>query len=142
MVMTIAWGWRARSEALVPRAAVAWGEAARRLHGRLGALASDTGGRLSAVASRELLIVCSEPDLLPWVAGVAYAAPCPEAAALWMPTQREPDVPGDLLAAALQRQHRRAPLLLWPAPEAVVPLDRLMPVTPALLERIEEQWQR
>lgn len=142
MAGTIAWGWRPRHEALAPRAAVAWGDVAQRLHTRLAALPEAVSAGLSATASRELLVVLGEPTALPWVMGVAYAAPCPEAPALWWPTHCEPDVPGDLLAVSLQRQHGRLPLMLWPAPEAVVPLDRLMPLSSALLARIQEHWQR
>lgn len=138
----LAWGWRPRAEALAPRAAVAWGPAAQRLHARLAAMPAAAAAGLSATASRELLVVCGEQTALPWVIDVAYAAPCPEAPALWLPTHCEPDVPGDLLAASLQRQHGRSPLLLWPAPEAVVPLDRLMPLNAALLARIQEHWRR
>ena len=38
-----AWRWQPRAQALEPRAAVAWGEAARRLHARLLALLPASG---------------------------------------------------------------------------------------------------
>jgi len=53
----------------------------------------------------------------------------------------QPDVPADLLARSLQRLHPREPMLLWPDPAAVVPLDRQLRVTPQLLERIARRWQ-
>lgn len=139
---TLAWGWRPRLQAPAPRAAVAWGPAAQRLHARLMVMTAEAAAGLSATASRELLVVCGEPTALPWVKDVAYAAPCSQAPALWLPTHCEPDVPADLLATSLQRQHGRSPLLLWPTPAAVVPLDRLMPLHAALLARIQEHWQR
>ena len=153
------WQWRTRSGALgmsthqagaqppwsgPAAAAVAWGDAAGRLHALLvRESARDPAaapGRWSASASRDVLVVLGEPAALPWVDGVAYAAPCADAPALWLPTLWEPDLPGDLVARALHRLHGRQPLLLWRQPAAVVPLDRLLPVTAALLARIEEHW--
>ncbi|HYE38803.1 MAG TPA: hypothetical protein VEB23_02655 [Ramlibacter sp.] len=138
---SITWRWRARSDAAEPEAAVAWGEAAGRLHARLAQLPAGQMERLSASASRDLLIATGRAEHLPWVPGIAYAAPHAEAPALWLPTLLEPDLPCDLLARALRLQHRRQPLLLWPEPEAVVPLDRQLSVSPALLARIHAHWQ-
>ncbi|HET7867636.1 MAG TPA: hypothetical protein VFL86_24805 [Burkholderiaceae bacterium] len=135
------WQWRARASDEEPLAAVAWGDAAARLHAQLARDAATSSGRWCATASRDVLVVQGEPATLPWVDGVAYAAPCRDAPALWLPTLWEPDLPGDLVARALQRLHGRQPLLLWPQPLAVVPMDRLLPVTPALLARIADHWQ-
>lgn len=138
------WQWRARSGGPAS-AAVAWGDAAARLHALLvRESAHDAAAaprRWSASAGRDVLVVLGEPASLPWVDGVAYATPCADAAALWLPTLWEPDLPGDLVARALQRLHGRQPLLLWRQPPAVVPLDRLLPVTPALLACIQEHWR-
>jgi hypothetical protein len=78
---------------------------------------------------------------LPWVPGVAYATRSSEAPTLWRPTWLRPDVPLDLLARALHRLHAREPVLLWPDPAAVVPLDHDLPVSAALLTRIAERWR-
>jgi len=134
------WQWRARGGTVEAAAAVAWGDAAGRLHALLVRAAGTAGGRWTAGASRDVLVVLGEPDSLPWVDGVAYAAPCADAPALWLPTLWEPDRPADLVARALHRLHGRQPLLLWRDPPAVVPLDRLLPVTPLLLARIQEHW--
>ena len=135
------WGGPAPAEAA---AAVAWGDAAARLHALLvresARDAAAASHRWSASASRDVLMVLGEPATLPWVDGVAYAAPCADAPALWLPTLWEPDLPGDLVERALHRLHGRQPLLLWRQPLAVVPLDRLLPATPALLARIKEHW--
>lgn len=135
-----AWQWRARTAAVEAMAAVAWGDAATRLHAQLTRDAAAAPGRWSATASRDVLVLQGQTATLPWVDGVAYAAPCDCAPALWLPTLWEPDLPGDLVARALHRLHGRQPLLLWRQPLAVVPLDRLLPVTPALLARIAEHW--
>lgn len=135
------WQWRARTPEVEPLAAVAWGDAAARLHAQLARDVAASPGRWSATASRDVLLVQGEPATLPWVDGVAYAAPCHGAPTLWLPTLWEPDLPGDLVARALQRLHGRQPLLLWRQPLAVVPMDRLLPVSPALLARIADHWQ-
>ena len=134
------WQWRVRTAQVEAMAAVAWGDAAGRLHAQLTRDAAAAPGRWSASASRDVLVVLGDPASLPWVDGVAYAAPCGHAPALWLPTLWEPDLPGDLVARALHRLHGRQPVLLWRQPLAVVPLDRLLPVTPALLARFAAHW--
>jgi hypothetical protein len=135
------WNWCADPSPSEPEGAVAWQEAARSLHARLGRLSPEVRSRLRVSAGRGLLIVTGAAADLPWVEGIAYAARCAAAPALWRPTLHSPDVPADLLARALARRHAREPLLLWPLPAAVVPMDRLLPVTPELLARIARCWQ-
>jgi hypothetical protein len=120
---------------------VAWHEAAGRLHARLLAMPASIQPHLAITAGRDVLIVIGETAHLPWVPGIAYATCCTEAPALWRPTLAEPDVPADLLARALRQRHGRGPLLLWPDPAAVVPLDRQLPLNPELLARIAGRWQ-
>lgn len=139
---SFAWRWRARTEALPAQAAVAWGVAARALHARLRQFEPQQQAGLSATASRDLLIVVGDGTALPWVDGIAYAGPCAETPGLWLPTLQEPDLPTDLIARSLERQHQgRQPLLLWFRPEAVLPLDRLLPLSQPLLARIAAHWQ-
>ena len=135
------WRWRPRAEPLAAQAAVAWGAASRALHARLLQLAPEQQAGLSATAAPDLLVVTGEADALPWVDGIAYAGPAGEAPGLWLPTLQTPDLPPDLIAKALQRHHRdRQPLLLWPMPELVLPLDRLLPLSAELLARIDRHW--
>jgi hypothetical protein len=47
-----------------------------------------------------------------------------------------PSAPADLLWRALEARHRRSPLLLWPEPAAVLPLDRQLPADEALLAKL------
>lgn len=136
----IPWRWRARRDPGQAQAAVAWGVVAARLHTRLLRMSEDQTSRLHATANREVLIVMGHVDDLPWVEGVEYA--CAETAApgLWLPTSWEPDTPLDLMGQALLRRFSRAPLLLWHAPNAVLPLDRCLPVTARHLQHIQDEW--
>jgi hypothetical protein len=137
----IEWHWQLRAQPPAPRAVVAWGDVASRLHARLCQLPVELRARLLATASRDALVVSGETPDLPWVDGVAYAAPCPHAPALWLPTVYEPSVPTDLLARALLKRHPRGPLLLWPAPAAAIPLDRQLPLSENLLSSIATHWR-
>jgi hypothetical protein len=120
---------------------VAWHAASRSLHARLAVLPPERQARLLVSASRDVLVVSGVPNDLPWAPGVAYAHCCAEAPTLWRPTLLRPNVPIDLLTRALRRRHTREPLLLWPDPDTLVPLDRLLRVSPELLARIAERWQ-
>jgi len=135
------WRWRRRAEPAAPRAVVAWGDAAARLHARLAGMPPERQARLLGTASRDVFIVSGETVDLPWVDGAGYAAPCAEAPGLWLPTLWQPDVACDLLALALHKRHARQPVLLWPAPCALVPLDRQLPLSAAHLLRIATHWQ-
>ncbi|MGY3025878.1 hypothetical protein ACVWXR_003713 [Pseudomonas lurida] len=134
------WAWRSRQVPAQAQAAVAWGDAARRLHARLTLLAADHAARLQATANGDVLVVTGVPADLPWVDGVAYAAPSASSPGLWLPTSWEPDVPEDLLGHAMSARFKRAPLLVWRTPQAVIPLDRLLAVSPAHLQRIAAYW--
>lgn len=134
------WTWRSRQVPAEPQAAVAWGDVARRLHARLSGLPQAQAARLQATASGDVLIVTGAGGDLPWVDGVAYAAPFDDAPGLWLPTSWEPSVPVDLLGQALGARFKRSPLLLWREPQAVVPLDRLLPVCADHLQRIAAHW--
>ncbi len=136
----ITWGWRPRALAAEPQAAVGWSDAARRLHQRLATLPEAQAARLQATANRDVLVVCGAAEDLPWVNGVEYAASDERAPGLWLPTSWEPEVPLDLLGQALAHAFSRTPLLLWREPQAVVPLDRQLPLTPQHLQRIAENW--
>lgn len=139
-VPALAWAWRERAVAQPPRAAVAWDAVARRLHQRLQQLPSAQAGRLQATANARVLVVLGAESDLPWVEGVQYAAHHEQAPALWLPTRYEPEVAIDLLARALLDKEARCPLLLWPEPAALIPLDRQLPVTEEHLARIADHW--
>jgi hypothetical protein len=135
------WRWLESSPALEPQAAVAWGDVALRLRRRLGEMGQERQGRVSATANRDVLVMTGPMNDLPWVEGIAYAAPSPEAPQLWLPIHRRPGIPCDLLARALCRDRDRQPLLIWPERSALLPLDRLLPVSASLLARIDAFWK-
>lgn len=135
------WKWQRRVHPLEPLAAVAWGEAARRLYLRLEQLQAGQRNRLHATASHELLIVTGETNDLPWVEGIEYAAPDTQVPGLWLPTRWQPTISNELLLQALSIRFARQPLLLWHEPTLVIPLDRQLPL--ALehhLLRIRSLW--
>jgi len=125
----IRWSWRRRDDDPMPQAAVAWGEAALRLGARVARMAPAAQQRCQMTSSSDVVVLFGPADDLPWVAGVGYAAPSPDAPSLWLPTVWAPDVPADLLERALALRHGRTPLLLWPNPAAIVPLDRQRPLS-------------
>jgi hypothetical protein len=135
------WRWTRQSDPAPARAVVAWGGGAPHLHARLQSLLPEHQARLLATAGADVLIVSGETLDLPWIDGAAYAAPCAEAPGLWLPTLWRPDLPCDLLWKALHKRHARQPLLLWPTPPAIVPLDRQLPLSAAHLARIQSLWQ-
>lgn len=136
----IAWHWQAHPQPPAPQAAVAWHATIPALLERLQQLSPQDLARLQLTGNRDVLVVSAAPEDLPWADGVGYAHSCPEAPALWLPVLWQPDVSLDLLARALHAQHKRQPLLLWPEPAAVIPLDRLLPGSTALLKQMETAW--
>lgn len=134
----INWNWQRASAPAQPAAAVATGEVARRLYARLGRLPAEQQARLRVGATADLLLVSGAEADLPWVDGIAYAAPCASAPQLWLPVQWLPNVPPDLLAIALRERHRHQPLLLWHAPAVVMPLNQLYPLDVLTLARLAQ----
>lgn len=136
----LSWNWQPRAEPVVARAAVAWGNVARRLHARLQQLPAPQAARLQATANAQVLLVLGEEADLPWIEGLQYAAPDPEAPQLWLPTHYQPDVSPALLAQALLARCSSTPLLLWHQPKALIPLHRQLPVSAQHLARIAAYW--
>lgn len=131
--------WTARETAPVPAAVVAAGHVARRLLGRLRARPEAALAGLSAVATRNLLIIIGRADALPWADGVRYCAPDELAPGLWLPTHAVPNLPADLLHAAVAARVADHPVLLWNDPEQILPLDRPAAVTMTLLDWLERE---
>lgn len=130
------WRWRAAASALSPRAAVAQGLVATQLFALLSRLPSAEREALQLVAAPDWLVVLAASDDLPWVDGIRYAGPSPQAPGLWLPTHAEPDLAHDLIDRALRRGHARRPLLLWPDPVVVLPLDRPQVASDPVLKRL------
>ncbi|WP_457445802.1 bpX5 domain-containing protein [Roseateles sp. P5_E4] len=129
------WRWRPVEQALAPRAAVARGAVAASLLERLSRQLASERESLQMVAAPGWLVVLGTADALPWVDGIRYAAPSPQAPSLWLPTHAEPDLAHDLVDRALRRHHGRQPLLLWPDPTVALPLDAPQAASDAVLQR-------
>ncbi|AVY94848.1 hypothetical protein GCM10027202_11800 [Microvirgula curvata] len=140
LVPPLPWHWRPAVTVAEPAAAVAGRDAAPALLARLASLPANVRARLQMCSSSDLLVLIGAAADLPWVDGIAYAAPSRQAPALWLPTQDEPDVAHDLLARALDLRCHRQPLLLWRTPAVFMPLDRQHAVSPCLLERLARRW--
>lgn len=127
-----AMAWQARATALAPAGMVVPAALATTLLARLR-----TGKplpALSAVATRDLLVLLGANDALPWVDGARYCAPHPQAPNLWMPTHLEPALPVDLVQTNLLARAGSSAVLLWHAPELLLPLAAAQALTPSLLD--------
>lgn len=126
--------WQPRSSAPTPGGVVADAALAGAVLALLRQRSDDSLRRLSAVATRDLLVILGPADELPWLDGVRYCAPEACAPALWLPTNTIPALPLDLVQNALLRRADSQPVLLWHAPEHILPLSRALPLTAAALD--------
>lgn len=139
-IAPLRWSWLPTPEAPPPQAVVAHGDSTvHALLTRLQALPAAQRERLSIVAAAGWLVVLGASADLPWVDGVRYGAPSAVAPSLWLPTHRHPDLPQDLISQALAQAMGAGPLLLWPKPEAVMPLAGAQPATDAVLASARQQ---
>lgn len=154
------WQWREDTDPPIARGAIGFGAVARALfavaRAHAAALPAGKAPAWQATAHRDALILVQrdlvQRDLvrrdgdpappLPWVDGAAYIAPRPEAPMLWLPTTQRPDVALDLLARAIAQRHPpERPVLLWPAPAQLIPLQRWLPADDDVLSRIAARWE-
>lgn len=133
--------WNHRSEALPPSGVVTAGAATRRLLVQLRALDAQAQSRLSAMATRDMLIVLGAGADLPWVDGARYCAPDPDVQTLWLPTTMAPVLPADLVRRSAAGRAGAGALLLWPEPEQFIPLDMARSLTPDVLAWLAEQCE-
>jgi hypothetical protein len=127
--------WRAREQALRPAGLVAPRALARTLLAGLAQRDASALQGLSAVATASMLVLLGEEAKLPWLDGVRFCAPAPQARGLWLPTARAPELPADLVHEALRLRTGQSQLLLWPepAPAIVLGLDGALPLQPTVL---------
>jgi len=93
---------------LAPAGLVAFRAAALELARKLLAMDDLSLTQWSAVSTSDVLVLLGDGQTLPWVDGVRYLGRDPLAPHLLFPTNREPDVPVDLLERALVQ---RSPVL-------------------------------
>lgn len=125
--------WQTRATPLAPAGMVVPAALAPALLARLHARTASQWQALSLVATRDLLLLLGANDALPWVDGARYCAPDPHAPNLWTPTHLEPALPVDLVQTNLVERAGSSPVLLWPAPELLLPLAAAQALTPSLL---------
>lgn len=107
----------------MPAAVVAFGDVAKDLARKL--LASDDAKwpSLKGVATSDGIVLLGEAVSLPWVDGVSYLGSDERAPHLLLPTNREPNLPLDLLQQALiERSPFPPPLALIETKNTVVSL--------------------
>jgi hypothetical protein len=132
--------WAPRALACEPAGVVAQGAVARRLMARLHGQPEESLASLAMVAAKDLLVLMGRAEQLPWVDGVRYCAPDPAAPNLWLPTLAAPTLSPDLLQSTLAARVKRAPVLLWDAPEQIMPLDRPTALNASLLEWLMREF--
>jgi len=115
--------WRFRETPRIAAAVVGFGDAAKDLARKLLASVDSKWTSLKGVATPDGIVLLGEAECLPWVDGVSYLGADERAPHLLLPTNREPNVPTDLLELALiERSPFPPPLALLETRNAVVSL--------------------
>lgn len=135
------WHWLPEHDIPPPMGVIGHGRVSLALFAKLRMLSESERTTLAAAAHQDLLVVTGTHELLPWVDGVQFIAPRSDAPGLWLPTTERPNVPLDLLLSAIRKKHSHNPILMCPSPSQLVPLNRLLPATDSLLDRIETFWK-
>lgn len=96
--------WHPRGEPRVPAAVTAFGTVAKDLARKLLASDQTIWENWKGVATPDTIVLLGEAASLPWVDGVSYLGSDERAPHLLLPTNRDPNVPLDLLQQALIEQ--------------------------------------
>ncbi len=131
--------WQPRGTVPAPAGMVVPARQAGAVIALLGQRSDQRLRQLAAVATRDLLVILGPEEELPWLDGVRYCAADPLAPDLWLPTHTAPALPLDLLQAALLRRADSRPLLLWHAPEHLLPLAAPLTLSGAALAWLDAQ---
>ena len=132
--------WIARDLPLLPTAVAGHGPAALRLARRLLQLPDESLHRLEGVAGKELILIQSEEEQLPWADGVQYLGVDPAAPSLLLPTNYRPSLPGPLVEKALlAREGVTGKVAVLPSPFLLVPLSPARPIVRSVLAAWMEQ---
>lgn len=107
----------------MPTAVVGFGDIAKDLARKLLTYDDARWASLKGVATSDGILVLGEAESLPWIDGVSYLGSDEHAPHLLLPTNREPNVPLDLLQQALiDRSPFPPPLALIETKNTVVAL--------------------
>lgn len=128
--------WRVSDSPLPPLGLVARGAVAPVLRAWFLGREPQVMARYTGVAWDGGLVVCGAD--LPWVEGARYVGAAPGTSALWLPTNRLPDVPLALLERALVARwpDASAPIVLLE--DVAIPLGSARPLRAASLQ--EASW--
>lgn len=130
--------WQLRSHRVEARALVLWGSLRQQAIQRLQQYTDADLQQLALVPTGQCWVLIGPLKYLPWLDGVAYAAPDKQAADLWLPLHVQPSVCSTLLLQQLKQQHQYAPFLLWPEPPALICLNQPYTLSRAVLDRVQE----
>lgn len=107
----------------MPAAVVGFGDNAKDLARKLLTYDDARWASLKGVATSDGILLLGEAESLPWVDGVSYLGSDEHAPHLLLPTNREPNIPLDLLQQALvERSPFPPPLALIETRNTVVSL--------------------
>lgn len=118
---------------LQPSAAAISGEAAKKIALTLLEKSDAQLSKLSGLTAGDTLLVLGAATDLPWVDGVLYLGRDPNAPRLLLPTALKPDVPVDVLEAAIAKTNLPFPVALLPNPKRLIPMHLARPIERALL---------
>ncbi len=124
--------WQQRPIALTPAGLVASRALAPALLSLVSTYDAKQMSTLSIVATRGLVVLLGSNDVLPWIDGGRYCAPDLDARNLWTPTHMVPALPTDLVQTNLIERAGSSPVLLWHAPEQLLPLAGAQVLTESL----------
>lgn len=131
--------WQPRATALAPAGLVAPAPLMPALLALLRYREAKPLAALSVVTTRDVLVLLGASDALPWLDGARYCAPDPHASRLWTPTHLAPALPIDLVQTSLVDRAGSSPVLLWHAPELLLPLAGARSLTPSLLDWLDRE---
>lgn len=131
--------WSQRASALTPAGLVVAKELVPTLLSLLQQYDAKQLSALSVVATRDLVVLLGTSDVLPWVDGGRYCAPDTDARNLWTPTHMAPELPTDLIQTNLIERVGSSPVLLWHAPEQILPLAGALALTKGVLQWLTEE---
>lgn len=128
--------WRNRFDALAPSAVIAFDSSAKKLKEKLIALDDEKLGLLQGVFAENLLFVKGLAENLPWADGVIYLGKDALAPQIFLPTNRQPDVPLDLFEKkVLQIFAAQKPFVVLE--NKIIPIGKMLPVSRNILSEIK-----
>jgi MoxR-vWA-beta-propeller ternary system domain bpX5 len=133
------WNWKKTNDPCEIKGVIGFGNAKQYLAHRLLKESDKTLSDIYAVSSSHFLLIFGEKTSLPWVKDIVYIKQSESAPDLWLPTVLEPDIPHVLLIKNVQKQLGNNPVLIWPNPKLLIPLNRQFLLNREILTKVIEQ---